>query len=130
MSIVLDFNPFKYRPYPTKRWSKPWHRISSIMSRLSKNRYMPPEEVRKIGWHIARKVSGAPTNSHNAAIDWDCDLVGMICGQPPLHHGEPGFRELKDRLEKRKKKAIPELIVLNVMIKTELDEQRRQRYAK
>ena len=54
----------------------------------------------------------------------------MIRGKPPLYRDEPGFRELMARLEKRSKKALPELIVLNVMIKTELDEQRRQRYAK
>ena len=130
MTIALGFNHYEYEHCPTNWRDAPKHRIYAIMCRLSRDKYIPPEQVKKIGWSIACKLSGAPRNSYNAAINWDCGLVGMIRGKPPLYRDEPGFRELMARLEKRSKKALPELIVLNVMIKTELDEQRRQRYAK
>lgn len=60
------------------------NRVRRAMARLSRDRWLPPSEVRRIGLALSRAKSAAPCHVFYHAIPIECTVVGMLRGQRPF----------------------------------------------
>jgi hypothetical protein len=83
------------------------------MWRISRDRYLTPDEVKEVGFKVCRKISGNFSYTYTCAIGFESENVGMFRGQPVLYRYEEGFYELsKMIMAKKNKRIMPELLVL------------------
>jgi hypothetical protein len=61
------------------------------MTRLSRDKWLLPEEVRRIGMALSRCASYAPHTVFNHAFSDTCSYVGMINGEPPARPFDPHY---------------------------------------
>ncbi|WP_172417157.1 hypothetical protein [Pandoraea apista] len=107
---------------------RPSVRIQDAMSRLSRDRYLCPQEVVQISIALAKKLHIAP-NSRAIAIKHafkdECNYWGMVQGRPPVNAWayEPTF--MLSKAMERLKKLTPgepiknELALMNVIAEIE-----------
>ena len=96
---------------------KPSHRLARAMSRLSRNRWLHPDEVKKISRNLASSMSGSPSNVIKAAFAYTCEFVGMIDGEPPFYPTEYGYLDFLKWIEKGNKRTPSELVILKLKLK-------------
>lgn len=86
---------YVYGPNAPPRAQKAVHRVWWAVRRLSRDRWLRPAEVRRIGMAFARKCSGSPHRTFEAAVPALMrDAVGMLRGVAPMYGHEKGFHRL------------------------------------
>lgn len=81
-----------------------------IIKRLSRNRWLSPEDVNSIGLAAAVKYSRTPSHTFNRAIMDTCCFVGMINGEPPCYPQEKSYKAVFNIVKRHKKDNVDTLI--------------------
>lgn len=97
-------------------------RVRNILKRISREKYLYPDDVYDIAYKICCKISNSPCAVMNGINYWDSEIfhVGMINGEPLLKRYEPGYLDLVVFLENKTnwkdKKIETELKILKMFI--------------
>lgn len=102
MSIQIYSN----RDPRTNRTDRPSDRVRAAMRRLSRDTWMPPDEVARIGTRLSKTASPtawAVVQKHSYAME--CEVVGMIGGLPPAFVFEDHYRAVLRAVQTNIKKG-------------------------
>ena len=102
------------------RHEKPSYRVWRAMKRISRDKWLSPEEVGRISRGLAYHCCwghGAQRMALKFAIDDLCIHVGMIDGKPPFDKHEKGFNLFRKWIATGNKRTPAELAILNFKIK-------------
>ncbi len=97
------------------RIQTPSNRLSYAMERITRNKWIPGSEVRRIGLALAKKVSYMPTRTYDAAIRSECYVIGMINGGPPCYFHERCYENIVAAVKHNEKKG--EIAVLIAILR-------------
>lgn len=105
-----------------KRPNRSWRgveRVRAALKRLSRDRWLSPDEVRKKALALAWYCSGRPHRTVDYALPAECNVIGMLRGEPPAYRLEDDYMDFFKALHglKRDSGAKAELIILNLTIK-------------
>ena len=82
---------------PKKRAKKPYHRVIAALVRLSRDRYLPPAEVIRITYRLARCLTDG-NGIVRAVNDWlyyeGCSVTGLLRGRSPVERGQLGYSDI------------------------------------
>lgn len=70
------------------------------MKRISRDKYLPPSEVRRVAYGICSHITTRPQNVLKSVYRFECEAVGMIKGDPVITQCHKNYRELIDLLKK------------------------------
>lgn len=96
----------------------PAARVQRAMWRVSRDRWLHPDEVWRIGLTFSRLASRNPSNTMKHAIALECEVVGMIRGRPPAYVWEPHYRSVMRCVRKKQSAAQVELAMLKFAANT------------
>lgn len=89
------------------RWRRPCDRVYAALERISRDKWLPPSEVYRIGIALARKCSGNPGRTLESAA-YLALHVGMIGGRPIAVIGQETYRDALKLAEKFDQKERPD----------------------
>jgi hypothetical protein len=94
-------------------------RVRKAMERLTRNKWMCGEDVKRIGYRLSCCASDVPWSVMKAVIPGEAEIVGMIHGAPVAYAFETHYREVLKLLWKQKEKldSSIELSILNILLK-------------
>lgn len=103
---------------PNRSW-KAVERIRAALKRISRDKWLSPDEIRGMALHMARLCSSNPTWTASHAIPMECEAIGMLKGEPPAWRWEDDYKTYFSALHglNRDSGAKAELIILNLTIK-------------
>lgn len=107
----------------TNRKSRPSVRVNRAMARLSRDKWLLPEEVRRIGMALSECASYAPHTVFKWAFHEACSHVGMLQGLPPAIPCEPNYRaalKIADEAKPAKRTEAMILLLKNQMLRQEI----------
>ena len=82
---------------------RPSWRIQRVMARLSRERWIPGEEYWDTVVHLSKKISyDAWGRVARAAGPSECEIVGMIHGEPPAYILDKDYRDFVKALHGKK----------------------------
>lgn len=90
----------------TNRLDRPSDRVRSAMRRLSRDTWLAPDEVARIGTRLSKTaspVAWAVVQKH--AYAGECEVVGMIGGLPPAFVWEDHYRDVLRAVQSNIKKG-------------------------
>lgn len=101
----------------TDRGSKPIIRIHASMKRLSRDKWLSPEEVMEISTRLSKLCSTSYGNIVKHAFPYECFIVGMIKGEPPAYLFENRYKAVLEAVKKveHSKTLTPEIELLKAM---------------
>ena len=98
--------------------------VFRAMERITRERYLPPREVWRVGVSLCSGIAYSYHNILSRAYKPECEVVGMYQGEPilPMYHASYGelVRAIKKAEEVPIHKRLPmhyELFILNFFIK-------------
>lgn len=98
--------------------------IWRAMERITRDRYLPPSEVRKTALALCTSITWRPENVIKVAYRLECESVGMFKGEPLLTMSNKNYRDLVLELRKaelvkvaKRKPFHYELTLLNFFLK-------------
>jgi hypothetical protein len=76
------------------------------MTRLSRDTWIPPDEVVRIAVRLSKLASPYAWGSViNHIYATECEVVGMIRGRPPAFLFESHYREVREAVQRNEKKG-------------------------
>ena len=106
---------FKRPPMATIKLLANSGRLYWALVRVSRDRYLYPQEVMRVGMALARCLSPArPAWVLDAAIQKSCQAVGMLRGHPPLNTWEPMYLQLVELVQRKPKNIEFEILKLTL----------------
>lgn len=80
----------------SNRKDRPSWRIACVLRRLSRNTWLAPDEVSALGFKLAKLCAPSAWSAVlRAAYRPECEVVGMIRGEPPAYIFEDHFNEVR-----------------------------------
>ena len=103
---------------PNRSW-RPVLRVRAALTRLSRDKWLSPTDVRNAAIRLALHCSNNPTWTADRATPGACHVVGMLKGEPPATPQDPDYKQFLKTLNgaKRDEGAKAELLLLNLTIK-------------
>jgi len=91
----------------TNRSYKPSHRVNAAMIRLSRDRWIHPQDVHSMAMSLARCASwGSYSSVVKHSYHDNCNYVGMIQGEPPFYRWDRGYTDMLRLVKRKSKKAL------------------------
>ena len=116
-----------YKRQASWRSDEARYRCSTVLARLSRDKYMRPRDVWEAATRICRGRSGAPLRVAGNAIGYAA-YVGMYKGVPLLRPGDVGFCAVERLMADKKIDALSDtallLLILNVVAREVKDNER------
>lgn len=103
---------------PNRSW-KAVDRVRAALKRISRDKWLSPQEVCDTAARLAVHCSGNPTWTADRAVPGECTVIGMLKGEPPAWRWEDDYKTFFKALHglNRDSGAKAELIILNLTIK-------------
>jgi len=73
-----------FRDRQTYKRNRPRDRVHRVMQRISRDKWLSPDDVRRIGMNLSWKCSRAGHTVYRAAIPETCECIGMWQGYAPV----------------------------------------------
>ena len=70
------------------------------MRRISRDKYLPPSEVKRVGYAICSHITTRPQNVLKHSYRFECEFVGMIKGDPVINIHHENYFRLVEMLKK------------------------------
>lgn len=99
---------------------RPAIRLSLALERVSRDRWLLPDDLQKISYALAKCASPShPMQIMQNAYPQCCLCVGMIRGKPPFMPGDRKYMEVLYAVKKikRYKKLVPEKMLLEIIMR-------------
>jgi len=111
--MALDYSMLP--PMETVRLLSSSGRLHWALARLSRDKFLYPNEVRKIGIALARCLSPArPGQILSDAINHAWQGVGLLQGLPPFFIGDPKYGQMLELVERKPKNIELEILKLTL----------------
>lgn len=97
---------------------RPSYRVNRAMKRLSRDKWLSPDEVSRIGLSLAKCAAPAGYGmvlKHSYAAE--CEIVGMINGFPPAFHFDRNYHFVLATVRSilKRKDPVPEIALLSTL---------------
>lgn len=101
---------------PNRSWP-PYLRVRLAMARLTRDRWMAPEDVTKTVNRLLTCATAPGFLGGRNVVPFECQGVGMIRGRPPAYHFEPHYPVVLDAVRRvlKNPKLCPEIEILKTV---------------
>lgn len=87
-------SPHGRTPYGRGLYRTFGDRVMCILKRISREKYIRPDDVKNIAYKICCKISNSPAAVISRMDHKEIFYVGMIHGEPLLRRDDPGYFDL------------------------------------